>query len=631
MAIQTQSKTRFFSIPGARWLAVGVIALLLPLGCAEEPKLSEQAFTCTDNSECSYGRVCHQGACRTQAEIAGNDVVSPGDAGGDTTAVGCGTPNACVPGTGQTEDCGNCGSRLRVCDDACTYGAWGECKRQGECAAEAQEFEDCGNCGERLRVCSDECEWAEWSTCGDEGPCEPDDAENGDCGFCGTNARTCGDNCEWTEWTACEGEKDCAPGTDTTEACGFCGTRTRGCDDSCGFLPWSDCTGVHGVCSAGNTETVDCGRCGSMTRTCDDSCEWQDGSCRDQGVCAPDQTRDEACGNCGLRTQTCDDTCTWGAWADCLGEGPCTPEEPEDEACPDCGTRSRVCGDACAWGNWTACAGEPSCADGTCTLTGVCRGTMVSVAAGQFTMGSADDEGEANERPAHVVVHEAFQIDRHEVTVAEFAAFLESEDNEDREGNFYMDLADGNAPIALVGDGYVVKDICSARPGANPVFSCADHPVFVVTWYGARAYCAWVGKRLPSEAEWERAAAGAEASVYPWGDDATDTLLANCAESACADGFSHLAPIGSFPAGDAEDGGRDLAGNVREWVEDAYHPTYVGAPTDGSAWTGTAIADRVARGGSWSRPIEDLRTARRARFAPDETPNNDAIGFRCAR
>ena len=160
--------------------------------------------------------------------------------------------------------------------------------------------------------------------------------------------------------------------------------------------------------------------------------------------------------------------------------------------------------------------------------------------------------------------------------------------------------------------------------------TCADHPVLEVTWYGARAYCAWVGKRLPSEAEWERAAAGTESTVFPWGGNVPATPHASCAETACADGFRHTSPIGRFPDGDSEAGCRDMAGNVWEWVEDAYHATYDGAPIDGSAWLVPASTSRVARGGGWDDPLEDLRTRRRARYASDATPN-DGVGFRCAR
>ena len=612
-----------------------LLALLVLAGaCAEPPALRDEAWRCAGDEDCLWGRVCVAGSCQPPGtspttDTAGGDVLSPPDAGPDIAT--CNVEAACVPGTGQTEDCGSCGGRLRVCGDDCTWGDWGPCRNAGECAADAHDSEPCGRCGRRTRVCDEACEWSPWSACGEEGVCAPEAVEDQPCGNCGRSSRTCREDCRWSAWSLCADEGSCSAETEQTEVCGRCGTRTRACDTACAWGDWSPCAG-EGACDRGDMAQEPCGRCGTRAIVCDDTCQWQPGACTNQGACLPEQLGERPCGLCGVETRVCADDCTWRDYGPCEREGPCAPNAIADEPCPDCGWRSRVCGDDCRWLAWTRCAGEPSClAEESCTTSGVCPGTMVLVPGGPFWMGSADGDGHDEEQPRHEVILAAFEIDRHEVTANDFAAFLQAAGNEDTEGNFYLDLADADAPIARTDGVYLPRAICRDGPGDDPpAESCADHPVHEVTWYGARAYCAWRGKRLPSEAEWERAAAGAAAGRYPWGDASPGPTLASCGEEACADGYPHTAPVGSFPAGDSESGCRDMAGNVWEWVQDMYHPGYAGAPTDGSAWETPASSWRVARGGGWRGDADALRAARRAPHPPSTTPN-DAIGFRCAR
>ena len=131
---------------------------------------------------------------------------------------------------------------------------------------------------------------------------------------------------------------------------------------------------------------------------------------------------------------------------------------------------------------------------------------MVYVPAGEFEMGST--EGDSHEQPVHTVVLDAFWIDRTEVMNAQFAHFLNEEGNQREGGVMWLDLDDEACLIASSGGEF------------EPKTGYGGHPVIEVSWYGAQAYCDWAGARLPTEAEWEYAARGPEASVYPWGDGA---------------------------------------------------------------------------------------------------------------
>jgi formylglycine-generating enzyme required for sulfatase activity len=248
---------------------------------------------------------------------------------------------------------------------------------------------------------------------------------------------------------------------------------------------------------------------------------------------------------------------------------------------------------------------------------------LVEIPAGEFAMGS--DEGRSNERPVHLVYIDRFFIDRTEVTNAEFSEFLNDQGNQVEGGETWLDIDD---PDSLIIE----------RNGIfQPRTGFANHPVIEVTWYGARAYCEWRGRdqpgmvRLPTEAEWEKAAAWDEGTsmhhVYPWGDDwfqesvNADTPIITVTETA-----PHTMAIGSFPSGASPYGVLDMSGNVWEWVADwyglAYYAESVGenpaGPSDG--------ADKVVRGGSWRSPPAFARTSVREHNAPDYTFD---IGIRC--
>ena len=236
---------------------------------------------------------------------------------------------------------------------------------------------------------------------------------------------------------------------------------------------------------------------------------------------------------------------------------------------------------------------------------------MVRVPAGPFTMGS--DGGPADERPAHTVDVPEFEIDRLPVTNAAFARFLQRHGAAGAAGQRFFDADDADARV------HRRDGIWRADAGY------ADHPVVEASWPGAQAYCRSLGKRLPTEAEWEKAARGLDGRRYPWGDAAPSP-----AHARFGSGFNETAPAGAHPAGASPFGALDMAGNVWHWVSSAYRP-YPYRHDDGRE-DPASPAVRGTRGGGHDSPPAELRSTERGRNlsrAPAAGHHN--IGFRCAR
>lgn len=237
---------------------------------------------------------------------------------------------------------------------------------------------------------------------------------------------------------------------------------------------------------------------------------------------------------------------------------------------------------------------------------------MAAIAGAGFTMGR--DDGPADERPAHRINVAPFFLDKLEVTNAAFAAFLNAIGGYvNGQGRRLYDVDDGDARIHKRGKRYA----------ADPGF--AAQPVNEASWFGARDFCAWRGKRLPNEAEWELAARGSEGRRYPWGNTVPGSGRARFGL-----GWMDTVPVGSPKGGMTPDGVFNMSGNVHEWVSSLYRP-YPYQTSDGREDPQSDDA-RVTRGGAADTDAESLRvTWRGASVSRGPRAGHHNIGFRCAK
>ena len=246
---------------------------------------------------------------------------------------------------------------------------------------------------------------------------------------------------------------------------------------------------------------------------------------------------------------------------------------------------------------------------------------MVLIPEGSFEMGSTADTANINEQPIHTVHVDTFYMDKREVTVNAYREFVQETGHRDP-------------------DWHRVS-----------IYSPAGHhPIVFVSWHDAMAYAKWAGKRLPTEAEWEKAARGGlVGKTYPWGNFApggtcnfADKHLSHYwwADKDVDDGYGYTAPVGSYPANGYDL--YDMAGNVWEWCLDGYDPGFYATspstnPVAGEIDTVAGITNsfssvqspRVLRGGSWLVNALGVRNAVRFRLDPAST--NNSVGFRCVQ
>jgi formylglycine-generating enzyme required for sulfatase activity len=239
---------------------------------------------------------------------------------------------------------------------------------------------------------------------------------------------------------------------------------------------------------------------------------------------------------------------------------------------------------------------------------------MIRIPVGPFTMGS--DTGPDDERPAHRVSLATFEIDQFPVTNADFAKFLNAVGARTPRAERRYDDDDNDARIHRL-----------SQPNgawlADPGFE--NHPVVEASWLGARDYCAWLGKRLPTEAEWEKAARGTDGRPYPWGSQAPSVKRARFGAS-----YNQTVAVDAHPEGRSPYGVWDMAGNAWEWVSSAYRP-YPYRDEDGRENL-EAGPVRSTRGGGHDSPASEITTTQRGRNlsrAPQAGHHN--IGFRCAK
>ncbi len=225
---------------------------------------------------------------------------------------------------------------------------------------------------------------------------------------------------------------------------------------------------------------------------------------------------------------------------------------------------------------------------------------MVLIPAGDFTMGS--NRGETDEQPVHLVYLDAFYMDKYEVT-----------------NKLYKECADA-------GKCEPPKQIYFFAESPNKIYygvsQYDNFPVIFVDWNMAKAYCEWRGARLPTEAEWEKAARGTgRENTYPWGKDL------DCQKANYQGCVNRTSEVGSYQEGVSPFGVYDMTGNVWEWVSDWYSDNYYAISPPKNPSGPSSGQSRVLRGGSW--PRFDVTAYHRNKFAPDY--NTFDIGFRCAR
>jgi len=228
---------------------------------------------------------------------------------------------------------------------------------------------------------------------------------------------------------------------------------------------------------------------------------------------------------------------------------------------------------------------------------------QVYVPAGEFLMGSADTDPNAIafEQPQHTVYLDAFWMDQTEITNAMYAACVDA-------GGCLIPISSGSET--------------HLEYFRNPTYD--NYPVLYVSWANARAYCQWAGRRLPTEAEWEKAARGPDGRIFPWGDAAPNPSRANFNKN-----VGDTSAVGSFPTNASLYGALDLAGNAWEWVSDWYGGLYYASSPATNPQGPNSGTVRVLRGGAWDSELADIRAAARFSFGP--TNRQNFIGFRCAQ
>jgi iron(II)-dependent oxidoreductase len=217
---------------------------------------------------------------------------------------------------------------------------------------------------------------------------------------------------------------------------------------------------------------------------------------------------------------------------------------------------------------------------------------MVLVMAGECIMGSNDHR--RDERPVHRIYLDVFYIDKYQVTNARYGTFMQATGHK--------------------------------APGHwnKKMYNTSNQPVVAVSWHDAEAYCRWAGKRLPTEAEWEKAARGTEGRTYPWGNQ-WDKTRANIWDGS----LGKTTPVGSYEGGKSPYGAYDMAGNGWEWVADWYDRKYYQSSPSRNPMGPARGHAKVLRGGSWYFIAGVARAATRVRNDPESRAGS--YGFRCAK
>lgn len=308
----------------------------------------------------------------------------------------------------------------------------------------------------------------------------------------------------------------------------------------------------------------------------------------------------------------------------------------DDVAPPEATAEAVITGTAGATVTVTPTAGATATVTATSTATPMPTATLVAVEireqddmpmvlvpATTFMMGAAEDDekAEPDERPLHEVTVDTFYIDQYEVSVSQYAEFLNSLGD-------YVNACSGYTCLSTQFEtrrSHLTDNTIEyvAEEGFE------DHPINNVSWHGANAYCRWVGARLPTEAEWELAARGEDGRLYPWGDEAPEAGHAIFGTTS----FDVLQPVDALSDGTSSFNVYGMAGGVWEWVADGYDTFYYenSPPENPGGPVVTNVTPRVLRGGGYTSSAAELRSTNRRSANPTEFRGIPDVGFRCAR
>ncbi len=246
---------------------------------------------------------------------------------------------------------------------------------------------------------------------------------------------------------------------------------------------------------------------------------------------------------------------------------------------------------------------------------------MVEIGLGEFEMGCTtqkDPQCASAEQPAHSVILNNYKIDKYEVTTEDYQKCIDEgvcKNTSEDKPHYKTNKEDMHCNLGFAGK--------------------EKHPVQCVTWYGADAYCAWLGKRLPSEAEWEKAARGNDGRKYAWGSEPLSCELAVYGNEVLGDGCGAKGtnPVGTKEKGKSPYGVYDMTGNVAEWVNDWYNQNYYASSPAANPTGPETGTMKLIRGGSWKKNDPDFADMRIVYRVYPYSPNftSSEIGFRCAQ
>jgi Cys-rich repeat protein len=533
---------------------------------------------CQSDEDCPAGQICSGGQCAdsptcssdSQCEM-GQVCVAGACVAGCRSNRDCPSGWTCLPQTGPNGTCaecqvdGDCGPGRACADLRCVF----YCTSDAHCTPLF-----CDQASHQCVACTADAHCAEGEIC-EALACQVGCRQDADCasGHCNTQTHTC---------AQCVGNDDCPLGSLCFAE--QCVTGCQGNRDCPAGLQCDPNLGDHGTC----VECLVDGDCQPTYQCVTGLCEFH---CQADSDCQPPRPAcEQASGVCVACTTN--DHCAVGTI--CLGSA-CVPGCQSDRDCPAGSLCAANLGDN---GACVACLVDGDCpASYTCDANQcIIQGSeMVRLPGGGFVRGSDPGEGEPDEEPEKTVLLPTFYIDRTEVTNDQYRACVQS------------------------GACTVPSDASAYNDPAK-----GAHPVVFVQWQQASDFCAWMGKGLPSEARWERAARGTgDERIYPWGDSAPDCSRANY--SGCT---GATRPVGSLPGGASPGGVLDMAGNASEWVYDRYLDTYYTDSTLDDPWGPLEGDYRVVRGGGYDSLTSNIRVANRA--YRDPTLGYADVGFRCS-